>query len=361
MKIEKINGVLGIINSLQQNSIEKEKELANKYWRDENYKIDYQGEELTLKAIYDREIEYAKKHFESAKEIADKIPKDKFVLFVNSAREGTTHYPGIKKIDDDRLKKMVEAETGDPNTHPDDFQAENMRYCLGFKKGDERFKTISSYEEGSDNIDLTNCVGIVYSGSEINVLNEEKQDRIEATERVTNIIKKAEGIPQLGICFGGQLLASLQGADIQLVRNKKGEPDRIVGTPIINLDIPENGTNPILIRLKKIGIETPVAQNHGQEINKESVERSGGKVFAISERGAAEGVLFGKNTICIQFHAEVETDRADVAMSTMNTKEKMSDPKDIFKHDIKPAKGAVMLGFLEMVVENLPPEKIKEN
>ncbi len=353
------NTVATMINSLQQNHLEKEKELANKYWRDENLKITYQGEKLTLKEIYDREIKHAKKHFESAKEIANKIPDGKFVLFVNSAKKGTTHYDGINTIDKDRLEKMNEAETGYIDTPPDDFQAANMRYCLGFEKGDERFKTISSYEEGSDNIDLTNCVGIVYSGSEINVLDEEIPERQEATERVRNIMRKAKGIPELGICFGGQLKANEKGALIQLVRDEKGNPDRVVGTSTINFNIPENeaNPNPILIKLKEIGSKTPVAQNHGQEMNKESVEKAGGKVFATNNKGAVEGALFGK-TICIQFHPEAGGARISVALSVLDPQ---YDPNHIFEQDIKPAKGAVMLGFMEMVVENLPPEKIKEN
>lgn len=345
------NTVATIINSLQQNNLEREKELANKYWRDENFKITYQGEKLTLKEIYDREIEYAKKHFESAKEIANKIPDGKFVLFVNSAKKGTTHYDGINTIDKDRLERMNEAETGDKNTHPDNFQAANMRYSLGFDKNSEKFKEFKSYEDIPENLDLTHCVGIVYSGSEINVLEEKDGTRIKATENVKHImqIAKEASIPELGICFGGQLLSNTKGADIQWVKDEKGNLVRVVG--IKEIELTEEAKNdPLVARLENI----LVAQNHGQEINKESIEKVGGIILAVSKTGAPEIVRFGDKIYVLQFHPEVGLARVDVAMSIGKNP---SNPEETFKNSIHQIKEAIMTGFMEIVVNNLPPKK----
>lgn len=330
-----------------------EKEPANKYWRDENYKIDYQREKLALKEIYDREVEYAKKHFESAKEIADKIPKGKFILFVNSAREGTTHYKGIETIDKDRLEKMNEVETGHKYTNPDDFQASNMRYCLGFKKDSNNFKEFKSYEDTPEDLDLNNCVGIVYSGSEINVLNEEIEERKNATIKIRGIIKRSKEleIPQLGICFGGQLLSNEAGANIQLVKNTQGVPTRIIGIKEM-IFTKKAKDDPIVNILEK----TFVAQNHGQEINKESVEKVGGVVLAVSEAGAPEIVRFSDKIYVLQFHPEVGSVRVDVATSIGKNP---SDPKETFKNPISKIKEVIMTGFMNIVINNL--EKTQES
>ncbi len=296
---------------------EELKEKANKIWRDSNFKVTIEEEVFTLKELYDREIEISKKIHEKTKKVTkEQIPMGKYILYVNLVETGTMGSEKIEYIDQDRLKKVYEAETGSGVIDKENFQSKNMSYCLGFDAGDDRFRTMEAFtEEVSSNFN-ENCVGIVFSGSEVDMKDDKNKEHQKAIKKVVALANQATslGIPMLGICFGGQMLASTMKAEIDWVMDPENpeERKRVVGLNYVNKT---NAENTLLVDLPP---KFPGAENHGQEIIEKTLPKNA-VILAKSETGTPEIVLCKEDgkffILCLQFHAEVGPTRLEMVQS----------------------------------------------
>lgn len=329
-------------------NVEEKKTRLNKSWRNKEKTIEVDGEKYNLEDCYDHEIERRQKAFETASRIAEQIPPGKYILFVDSVdkNQGTTAHPEFPLIDEDRRKKMFQAETGSDDLNQD-FQPENMRYRLGFKKGDNRFQVFKSFDDEVPT-DLKNCVAVVYSGSAINVFEETNERNLITREKVLKIINEADKsvLPQLGICFGGQVLAYSHGAEIEKITDQNGNPIRVVGVTGIR-KTEAAIENPFVKEIRKT-VSSP--QNHGQQINPKSLEKTTAEILAVSvDNQAPEIVFFPPYTYCSQSHIEGGSARNDVVGSLTR---KETDPEEnFFKNNCAEAGEIIFPKFLETTVK----------
>jgi GMP synthase-like glutamine amidotransferase len=275
----------------QESKEDKEKRSKiNKFWRDSNFKINLDGKDITLKEAYFEALKRSKEVFKKTKEtLEQEIPQGKFILYVNQTQKGMMENPDIKYVDKDRLELINEAETGEKEII-ESYQIANIRYCLGMEKGDERFKVFNSYTDDPSNLDLSNCVGVVFSGGEAYIKDETNEERKSMVENSNKIVSDTTDLklPRLGICFGAQLLANNLGGKIDWVY-QEDHNKRITGSEKIKSMNPELPT------------ELVIAENHAQDIHLGDMQA---QVLALNENGALEVFQTG-NTLCTQGHPEV--------------------------------------------------------
>lgn len=333
----------------QNNTVESEEQKRSKFnhfWNDPDYKINIEGKNLSMKECYDKVIEQSQQIFEKTRVIAlEQIPKGKYILYINSTIEGVARNKNIKYIDNERLEKMYKSETGSSEINPENFQERNMRYCLGLAEEDtDRFKTINLFKEEIPT-NLSNCVGIVFSGSEADITDEAHIERIDMTKKARTLVtySKKLKIPKLGICFGGQLIANEAGAKIQWILDQEGNKNRITGVnEISEKETAEYSTLPI---------EFPssvfyVAKNHGQRIERGTIPADG-EILAESKNGEVEMIYFSDtNTICTQFHPEVNPIRLDIAESMADSKK---DNSEFFIKNPEEIRATLFPSFLKIV------------
>lgn len=319
--------------------IEKAKERAevqNAFWRDQNTRIEIKGKMLTLQECHREAVQEAEEIFQGTHEVMEaEIPRGKYVLYINATISGVMSRPEIKYIDQDRLEQVREMDTGE-GLPTEEFPADNIRYCLGMEKGDQRFKSLNAFKDELPR-DLADCVGIVFSGSEANLKDEIIPEHLEMIKKVQELVKQStispKPIPKLGICFGAQLLAHEEGAQIDWVQ-KNNTNSEIVG--IKEMKITEEGrNNPIL---EGLAGTMPVAERHEQEITNVGTDA---KVLALSENGAVEIIYFPKSdSLGTQGHIEVGPGR----MAIIN-----SDPLNVFKTDIFEGRKRLFRAFLKNI------------
>ncbi len=317
-----------------KNNIELEEQKRaelNKFWRDPNYFLEIDGEKLTLKECYLRALARSKEVFQKTKESFEQIPKDKFILYVNQTEKGMMQNESIKYIDKDRLELINEAETGSKNPE-ENFNIANIKYCLGVENTDPRFKVFNSYNDDLNNLDLSNCIGVVFSGGEAFIKDEVNPKRIEMISKSTEIAKEIQrkSIPTLGICFGAQLLASIDGAKVDWVSEEKKEQQGITGVYQIE-SIDEN----------KLPNKLYIAENHAQEI---ILENGNPNILARNKDQGLEVFMLNENTLCTQGHPEVGSNRLDLGLD-LNKKD---DNKEIiFSNNLEKTREYFFIEFLK--------------
>ncbi|MBP7006466.1 MAG: gamma-glutamyl-gamma-aminobutyrate hydrolase family protein [Candidatus Pacebacteria bacterium] len=329
----------------KNNNLETEKKVTlNKDWNDKNFLVNIEGKKLTIRECYDKAIKRSNEIFESTRKVAlEEIPNGKYILYINSTIEGLVRSGDIEHIDEKRLEYMYLAETGSTKIDPDNFPKNNILRCLGLKEEDNRLVAINAFKDEIPK-DLSNCVGIVFSGSETDITDETHLERIEMTNKARILVKKSDEllIPKLGICFGGQLLASEAGAKIQWILNEKGEKIRKTGLNIISETKVDRKT---ILPFEFNKTSYYVAQNHGQEIIEGTIPY-GGEIIAKSIDGKPELIYFVEsNTICTQFHPEVSTIRLDIAEDIINHKE---DRIKLFTENPDEMKEVLFPNYLKM-------------
>lgn len=309
---------------------ENRKAELNKFWRDENFKITLDGKELTLKESYLEVVKRCKEVFNKTKEVLEQeIPHDKFILYVNQTEKGMMQNPDISLIDKDRLELINEAETGQKEV-TENYQIANIRYCLGMEKEDSRFKVFNSYTDDPSTLDLTNCVGVIFSGGEAYIKDENNENRKKMIETSKKIVEETENLKlsRLGICFGAQLLASNSGGIIDWI-NDKDHNQRTTGSEKIK---PTNQEN--------IALNLTIAENHAQDIHLGNMQA---EVLAFNQNGALEVFEFG-NTTCTQGHPEVGTTRLDLGLD-LNKKEESK--QELFESNIEKTREYFFIGFIK--------------
>lgn len=294
---------------------EQQLELArcNETWRDSNQTVwvELAGRELTYSECYDRDIALSREIFVEVSKVADlEIPPGKYILFVDMANPGSMGNPKIKLIDPDRLAKVYQAETGRPDV-TQDFQSANMRFCFGFNPEDVRFVTVKPFEQDMPS-DLSDCVGIILSGSEANIKDEQVPERIAMTNKVIEFIKRAKDlqIPMFGICFGSQLLNSVFRAQVDWIRDLDGN-NVSEETGLVLLQKTALGSQPGS-PLEQLADQFYVHANHKQEVLKDSMPGEL-EILASSDTSQVQIVrLKNSDTVwAIQNHIECGDTRAD--------------------------------------------------
>jgi GMP synthase (glutamine-hydrolysing) len=296
--------------------VEAQSELAhvNETWRNPERKVFVASEnqELSYKECYDRDITLSREIFDEVSQVADmEIPPQKYLLFVDMAHPGAMGSEKTKLIDPDRLAKAYEAETGSPEV-TQDFQSANMRYVFGFKPNDTRFVTVKPFQEEMP-LDLSDCVGVILSGSEANIKDELMPERIAMTNKVMQFIHKAKelNIPMFGICFGSQLLNSVFRAKIDWIRDIDNN-NVTEETGLVLLHKTETGSLPGS-PLEKLPSQFYVHANHKQEVLKDSMPEDL-EILASSDTSQVQIVKLKNSDVvwAIQNHIECGDARADV-------------------------------------------------
>lgn len=323
-------------------NIKQKKSILNKYWLDPNYKLQIDGREFTLREVYNREVENNQKVFEYIKQITDEsVPAGKFILFVNETKQSPLDKKDFEFIDDDRKRLMYRADTGTDYVPTDELLDRNVERCLGFEHKDDRFKVFKVFTEDIESLPFDErCVGVVFSGSEMNMLDTDKE-HLAYLDKAQKILKKVKerNTPILGICFGAQMIACSAGATIKWLENANGEKIRTIGNKTIHLENQESVQG---------DTDMPVIQNHGQSIDSLTLTDTGAKILATSEYGNAEIYRIGDSTLGTQFHPEISTLKVDI-VSSLNGD--TIDPRETFARDVSETRKKIFEFFLLRVKE----------
>jgi len=323
-------------------SEEAKRARMNLIWRNESIKFNINGVELSLKDCYKKSIENSENTFKETRKVAlGNIPDGKYILYVNSTINTIAKHKNIKHIDEDRLSQFYRAETGSNIIDPDNFQKNNMMHCLGLVESDNKLRSVELSKEGIPS-DLSDCVGIIFSGSEVNVEGDLEIEHIEILKKARGIAGNASElcVPQLGICFGGQMLAVHAGGEVGSIFDESGKAKRVMGiTPVIHRGF--NNAN-----MNSLEGSFYVAQNHGQEIIKETLP-SNASILAFSDKGGVEMVLFpDSNIFSVQFHPEVDPTRLDLFASLNDTDQNRAE---FFSKDLNKIRSLLFPDFLNTV------------
>jgi GMP synthase-like glutamine amidotransferase len=248
-------------------------------------------------------------------------------------------------INKERCEMMLESETGSKTTSKDDFQKANMQYCLGFEKEDGGFKEFIPFRDNIENIDFSKCAGVVLSGSEMNVLDDTDESHMKATLKVRSVVREAKekGVPIMGICFGGQLLANENGAEIEWVKGENGKHTRMQGIQYIKKTAKMLDRTELFPELEALDT---VVESHGQQINSASIFNKGEILAENPINHAPEIVLFGDKEICLQFHPEVGSLRVEIVRTV--TEEKYV-PENTLNTDLLSTRKIFFHSFLKLV------------
>jgi GMP synthase-like glutamine amidotransferase len=322
---------------------EKTRHDINLYWENPNLLISYQGELLTLKAIYKRELEKSNETFRHMHKLShEAIPQGTYVLFVNATKGGVLEHPDFPLINEERRKMMFLTDTGRESVKPEELLDETVRRSLGIDHKDDRFRTTHLFDDTSPYMIDENCVGIVFSGSEINVYDTDEK-HAEQFAAAQALVKQAmqKDLPMFGICFGSQLIAHKLGAKVSWIMDENGEQQRVFGIQTITPFETDSlfGITP--------NTKFSVAQNHGQSIDPDTLAKSGGTVLASSKFGVEIYEVPRQNILATQFHPEVTGLKADIAFS-LNPDSNIG-PTQIFKGDMNATREKLFSGFLERV------------
>lgn len=322
-------------------------ESANESWRNPEHSVFIVSEnkDLNYKECYDREIAISKEIFNEISSVANQeIPPGKYILFVDMADPGSMGNPKLTAIDQDRLEKMFEAETGSPDT-TQDFQPANMRHCFGFLPNDTRFVTVKPFKEEMP-ADLNGCVGIILSGSETNIKDEQIPERIAMTKKVLAFVLNAKqlGIPMFGICFGSQLLNSVFRATVDWIRDLNTE-EQLEETGLVLLQKTDLGKQ-AGSALEQLPDQFYVHASHKQEVLAESMPEEL-EILAKSETSQVQIVRLKNSDMiwAIQNHIECGDTRADVINSMYGVANKDSH---LFQNESSKARRVLCPNFLKI-------------
>jgi GMP synthase-like glutamine amidotransferase len=331
---------------------EQKKVRVNRLWRDKNFKVKINNEELTLKECSKLTIEESNQVFERTRRTLEEqeIPKGKFILYVNSTFKGLMGSSDIDLIDKDRLEAINMEDLGKKTLeHGENFLDENMRRCLGFEKGDDRFRTFHAFDPSAEIPDLSKCVGIVFSGSEANVLDEKIQERVDMTNRMRELIIASGNIPKFGNCFGSQLISDMNGQKVCWVENSGGTV-RISGMQTVNLTTPGQEI------LNSESQNIPIAQNHGQEIRQ--VENTDMILLATFENGAIEMAFYPKtNSFISQGHFEVGKNKLATGESLAEKEDEEGKVAAIYASNLLATREILSTYFLNKISQYVKVQK----
>lgn len=288
-------------------------EEYNKLWRKGKLSIGPENVELTYKQCYEREVEIAAaRHKRTEDLLNEKLKPGQYVILVDMVEKGIIGHENMNYIDRERKQLAILAQTGMKSVEPREFQAATMRYNLGFRSSDMRLKVVRPLKGETLPEDLSNCAGVVFSGSEANIVGSQSTERQQMVKRVEDFIPRLykEGIPQFGVCFGSQILNHSFGARVDWIN-----PDDITFEEwgIVKLHKTEAGQKSKLLA-DIPGDKLYIHSSHGQHVVSASVP-SGLVILAssdISEVHIAE-LTEGDTIIFIQGHPETTDAYADVA------------------------------------------------
>lgn len=152
------------------------------------------------------------------------------------------------------------------------------------------YEVVDLYKNETIQQKPTGYGAIVVLGGPMNVDEEEKYPFLKIEK---NFIKNCldESVPVLGLCLGGQLLATAAGAAVR----KNKEPE--IGW--MNVELNENGRSSVL--MEGLPSTLPVFQWHGDTFD----IPDGGVHLAYSSRCQNQAYQINDNAYGLQFHLEV--------------------------------------------------------
>lgn len=320
-------------------------EERNKLWRTGRVFIEAENAELTYKECYEREVKIADaRHNRTADLLNEKLKPGRHIILVDMVETGIAGNPNILYIDRERKQLAMQAQTGLKSVEPNEYQAATMRYNLGFRSSDMRFKVVRPLKGESLPEDLSNCAGIVFSGSEVNITGSQNKQHQQMVKQVENFIPKlhTQGIPQFGVCFGSQILNHSFGARVDWI---KPEDPTFEEWGVVKLIKTEAGQKSKLLA-DIPGDKLYIHSSHGQHVDPSSVPPELVILASsdISEVHIAE--LKGDNTIIfIQGHPETTDAYADIAYDV--TGNRPEDLKHMFDGTTSKTGEALFRRFIE--------------
>jgi GMP synthase (glutamine-hydrolysing) len=231
----------------------------------------------------------------------------KFILIIDNVESGPAMHENWPLVDEDVRNLVWQTQTGlsfDGQVQRD-YYVNTLMHRLGVTPGDSRVRVWRSL--GDEEVpDLQDCVGVVGSGSEINIHDDSNPLHLRAKERVFQVFLKASNlsIPVVGICFSSQAaLQILSGEEGEIVRYLQafGEGRVKAEAGLINLSLTDQGKkDPVLSSFPN---EFKLIANHLQEVDPEKLPE-GFEVLASSKDCAVQIVRVHSNMIFVQSHPE---------------------------------------------------------
>lgn len=252
-----------------------------------------------------------------------------YILIIDNVEAGPARNEGWAVMDADVRDLIWQSQTGQAFSPQNqvDYYANTLRYRLGATPHDTRVQVWRS--RGAESLpDLTHCVGIVGSGSELNVHDDDANpDHVRAKVRVAELFDEVfkRKVPVLGICFSSQMALHLLSQETDVVRymhNPAGERSGEGG--LVTLTRTPAGQADVV--LGEFPDEFKLVASHVQEVDPEKLP-AGSVLLASSKDCSVQIVRMREHMIFIQSHPE--TAWAWVAALEKNSTKPGETPKPL--------------------------------
>lgn len=285
-----------------------------------------------------------------------------YILVIDNVEAGPARSEGWAVVDTDVRDLVWQSQTGQVFSpeNQGDYYANTLRYRLGATPHDARVQVWRS--RGDEPLpDLTECVGIVGSGSELNVHDDDANpDHVRAKVRVAELFGEVfkRQVPVLGICFSSQMALHLLSPETDVVRymqNTAGERSGEDG--LVSLTRTAEGQADVV--LGKFPNEFKLVASHVQEVDPQKLP-PGSVLLASSKDCSVQIVRMQEHMVFVQSHPE--TAWAWVAALEKNSTKpgempKPLDPELMDSQTI--AHGEVIFsGFLHSVQQYVQSKKV---
>lgn len=230
----------------------------------------------------------------------------KFILIIDNVESGPAMHENWPLVDEDVRNLVWQTQTGldFDEQNQRDYYVNTLMHRLGVTPGDSRIRVWRSL--GDEEVpDLRDCVGVVGSGSEINIHDDSNPLHMRAKERVFQVFLKASNlsIPVVGICFSSQAALQVLSGEREIVRyiQSFGEGRVKAEAGLISLSLTAQGRkDPVLSSFPN---EFKLIANHLQEVDPEKLPE-GFEVLASSKDCTVQIVRVHSNMVFVQSHPE---------------------------------------------------------
>lgn len=343
--------------------IREQQELRNKNWADGTVHLNEENKDITYKEAYEREVEISQSRHERMRGVLSEcLPEGKHLVLIDLTDEGVAGRVNMAYIKEDRKKLAMKAQTGREAVDWKEYQSATIKYALGVEWYENTLKTYRAFEAGRFTNgfpkDLTDCAGVIFSGSEANIHEEENKEYAKMSEEVIKFIRlvRSRGIPMFGLCFGSQALNHSFGSKVDWIDNDNHDSGE-VGAVKLSLT-PEGKQSEIFKEFTEEQKDNLyINASHAQHVKKESIPE---ELVVLASSDTSEvhitGLKSDHSILSIQGHPETTDAWVDMASDTGQNPGKFHDP-NLFQGLTLPLSEALFKKFLYMVKDTAEKNK----
>jgi GMP synthase-like glutamine amidotransferase len=237
-----------------------------------------------------------------------------------------------------------------------------MKYALGIGKYENTLKSYRAFTSGrfTNNFpeDLSDCAGVIFTGSEANIHDEDRPEYKKMSSALIEFIEKvrAEGLPIAGLCFGSQALNHSFGSEVDWIYDDNHDNGEVGA---VKLSLTEEGRENDLFKYLTDDEKKNLYINasHAQHVKKESMPD---ELVLLASSDISEvhitALKHDHSILSIQGHPETTDVWVDMASDTGEKPGQFKDP-NLFQGLTEPISEALFRKFLYMVKDTAQKNK----